>query len=450
MAVNEYGIDTNDIIFGGGAGYLPYFNDLLKDTTALQLGQGSLGQGLLNTLVQLRQNPASGPLGLAAFGTFGGTQGRAAGTAGQGLRDPYQGAFDRALSGLMSGIFGNPGSIYNPDNRGQVNTEATIFANANEAPTMKPANAMSAPNSMINTVLGTERPKKLATGGVVKLGDVRNMLRDFLEKAVDDADFAERVAKTNKVTSALQKLNEHRASTEGSEQPVTLAQGGNMVFAGEPHFITDARGNAKAVITEDGQPEMVKGIPGGVEVVPMNPLRRALYERSKRFSRVLAALDEGENAIPGAQTGAKFMFPNIPGSKVNTSHEGSNLLPSAGGPATPREQQVGPQFRSTYDPNTGRFTLPSEATNATTADDIQGYAKLLGGALANTSQAFNPQSLRELASGQVMRSLPSATALSTVPPTVRAGLMAFLSQALGMSPEDVQFEIDQFRPTALS
>lgn len=499
---NDYGIPSDPVTLGGGYGYLPFYEDLLKNNMALQLGQGGLGNDLLKSLMEMRNNPAAGPLGLAAYGAFGGGgQSVAAGTGGKGLVNPYGGAFDRALSGMMSGVFGNKGSIYNPDNGGQVNLDNTTFNDPNKAPALTPAAASAAPNPTQDWISawqafnpgktwgkdkGIDYPAPgLKGGGTVatsggggkseaptdtRVSEHAAELKHFIAKALNDGDFAERVKKASQVSRAVAKVREHDAAANATPppmmsptpgaSPVPMMATGGVVVGGQPHFIVDAKGNKVAAITEDGQPEQVSSTPGGVEVTPMNPVRRALYEQSKAWSRMLAGLDpqlgqklsaadRGGGGIPGAATGASFLFPNIPGSGMNSDPSGANSLPSAGGPAATRQQQVGSAFKSSYNPATGAFTLPSEATDATSANDNAGYAKMLGGAWSAGNMAIDPGTLRSLNAGQYPSKLLSSTEMATLDPSQRAGYLAFLQQGLGLTPEDAQFEIKRFTPTAL-
>lgn len=563
--MNDYGIPSDPITYGGGAGYIPFYTDLLKDNTALQLGQGSLANDFFKNLLDLRSNPAAGPLGLAAFGAFGGgAQNVAAGTGGKGLVDPYGGAFDRALGGLMSGIFSNPGSIYNPDNKGQVNTSKTTFNDPNQAPALTPTTAAQADNgaqSWLNMVMGrlTGGPVNLAAGGLIPASTKKatEHLKGFVQDAADVNDLADRMGKASKVIKATRDIAEHvpggkippRTAAPGpggvpgyagggkfygfdtpqlamdfarsiaSATPEQLqalrdiaagkvvlpsrapgpvptgtpgpdgtivppsvsapnvpvgtfpplppdwhaptptpgrADGGGVTVGGQPHYIVDGQGNVKANITEDGQPEKVTGIPGGVEVTPMNPVRRAAYEAAKNWSHVLAGLDAqypSATGAPGLATGGQYLFPSIPNSLVNTGpgDSGSNLLPTAGGPGVSRQDQIGQNyFKSTYDPTTGKFTLPSEATDATTANDVAGFSKLLGGALSSGNTAINVDALKSLNAGLVPDKLFSASELGTMSPSQQAGYYGLLQQALGVSPQDAQAMIKRFTPTSFT
>lgn len=56
------------------------------------------------------------------------------------------------------------------------------------------------------------------------------------------------------------------------------------IIGGEPHFIVNSKGVPKAALTEDSKPEAVVGEQGGVEVIPLDPTRRAAYEMRKSRS----------------------------------------------------------------------------------------------------------------------------------------------------------------------
>lgn len=472
--MNDYGIPSDPITYGGGAGYIPFYTDLLKDNTALQLGQGSLGNDLLKNLTDLATNPASGPLGLAAYGAFGGgPQSVAAGTGGKGLVNPYSGSLDRALSGMMSGVFGNKGSIFNPDNGGQVNTNDTTFNDPNQAPAPSPTAAAKADNNQADLISAWEAyhpgqnwydqvanriaggPVNLEHGGILPAnpGPASEHLKKFVAGSAGAEDLADRLAKSSKLLKAAKDIREHGMEpATGSPISKNLATGGGVAVGGEPHYIVDGSGNVKANITEDGQPEAVTGIPGGIEVTPMNPVRQAAYETAKNWSRVLAGLDAKYgtpgNGVPGMATGGQYMFPSIPTSLVNTGAggSGSNLLPSSGGPAAPVKQNP---FKSTYDPTTGAFTLPSEATDATTANDNAGYAKLLGGAF-DSNTAISPDVKTALNAGLAPSKLLSATALSTLPQSQQQDYSQFLQSALGVPAGDVAGMIRRFAPTSFT
>jgi len=75
--------------------------------------------------------------------------------------------------------------------------------------------------------------------------------------------------------------------TQRPKDPVTgqeLAEGGGAIIGGEPHFIVDSHGVPKAALTEDGKDEAVMGAQDGVEVIPLDPARRAAYEAKKARS----------------------------------------------------------------------------------------------------------------------------------------------------------------------
>jgi hypothetical protein len=82
--------------------------------------------------------------------------------------------------------------------------------------------------------------------------------------------------------SALGELRYRPAKVVDITQLYAVPQGKHgVVVGGEPHWIVDNEGNPVAAITEDGQPEMVKGAKHGVEVVPLLPERRVSYELKK-------------------------------------------------------------------------------------------------------------------------------------------------------------------------
>lgn len=89
--------------------------------------------------------------------------------------------------------------------------------------------------------------------------------------------------------------------------PMPLKTGGDMVLSGAPHWIVNPMGQPVAALTEDGKPEQVKG-KGGVEVVPLDPSRKAAYEARKK-------------AVPGKQSGGKVKTNNELSRRTTTSKE---------------------------------------------------------------------------------------------------------------------------------
>jgi hypothetical protein len=126
----------------------------------------------------------------------------------------------------------------------------------------------------------------------------------------------------------------HGGVAPGADTGVTLG--------GQPHWIVDENGYPVAAITEDGALENVRGLAnGGVEVTPLRPDRFEQYTgqapgESDIWGRMLARMQvQAQPAVPGAATGQQFMFPDIPGSQVDTAPgPGSNQIPTWGGPTS--------------------------------------------------------------------------------------------------------------------
>jgi len=146
MATDVYGLPTESINYGMGAGWLPFLNQRDQLLAAMDASRGQLGAGLLDTVTNLMRDPAAGPLGLAAYGAFGGgSQAASQATGGAGVPNPYGGLMDKLLAGLSQAVM-NPGSPFNPENKGQYNTGAVPIVDPNKAPMMTPESAAKAPN----------------------------------------------------------------------------------------------------------------------------------------------------------------------------------------------------------------------------------------------------------------------------------------------------------------
>lgn len=182
MTTDQYGLPVGDINYGTGAGWLPLLNQRDQLLAAMDASRGQLGSGLLNTVVDLMRSPTAGPLGLAAYGSFGGgAQNIAQGTGGEGIPNPYGGLMDRLLAGLAGAVM-NPGSPFNPDNKGQYNPGAAEVIDPFKAPMMTPEAAAKAPNTAPDLIKAWEayNPGKthpdrgmygLQYGGGVSFGD---------------------------------------------------------------------------------------------------------------------------------------------------------------------------------------------------------------------------------------------------------------------------------------
>lgn len=223
---------------------------------------------------------------------------------------------------------------------------------------------------------------------------------------------------------------------------------GGVTLAGKPHWIVDENGYPVAAITEDGAPENVRGLKhGGVEVTPLRPDRFEQYTgqdagESDMWGRMLARMD----VTPGAATGQKFLFPDIPGSGVDTSPEpGSNLIPSAGGPSEPMKTGTAYGAGSTPSSLTDLFKMTAGAPGANRTEQ---YAQLLGGALSQNTTAG--ELVKALNQGRAPSALPSRQQLSTMSPSQRAGYMALLQQmGIVQSPEDFAHFVNQYTPAGL-
>lgn len=394
--MSAYGLPDQPITYGQGAGWLPFVNERDQLLASLYNSQGQLGSNILGSLLKLASDPAAGPLGLLASGAFGGgAQNIAAGTGGKGIASPYSGLLDRLLTGLSQSVM-NPGSPFNPDNGGQYNTGAAGVPkiDPNKAPMMTPESAAAAPNQAVDW------------------------------------------------TKAWNTYNPN------DQKPIPgAALGAGITLGGQPHFITDAAGNQVAKLTEDGKPEHIAGV--GVEVTPLDPVRRAQYESSKQFGSMFGEMTGRMLPQRDFATGGTALFPDIAGSKVDSEGPGSQMLPTSGGPAGSRADQVGSYFKSTLDPTTGKFSMPGEATDATSANDPAGYAKMLGGALSADNTAVDSGALKSLNAGLAPSKLFSAQVLGSMSPSQQKSYLALL-QSMGLgSPEDTLDMIRKGRPDAM-
>ncbi|MDE1850052.1 MAG: hypothetical protein KGI00_04970 [Candidatus Micrarchaeota archaeon] len=389
-SVDMYGIPSGDVTIGGGFGYLPYYDASQKNLNDLYKTQGSLGENLLSELTKLRLDPTAGPAALAAFNQYGGgAQNIAQGTGGVGVPFKEQSLYDQLIQGLGQGIM-NPGSPFNPANKGQFNLEAAPYTkpDANNAPAPTPQKAAEAPNN-------------------------------------------------------AQALIDAYKAYHGGQTPPGLA-GGGVVFAGKPHWIINDNGVPMAEITEDGKPEQVNGI-GGVEVTPLDPARKLAYEHGK----LLADMEARVSPPPvKAATGTNMLFPQMPGSTVNTrvgAPSATAELPTYGGTSVSREEQVAATnpFKETGVKDSGTFEMP------TGPNDIARYAKLLGGALSAGNTLVNVDALKELNAGKMPSQLLSSTELSSMLPSQQAGYLAMLQQAGLGNVNDLKAQIKAGTPVAL-
>ena len=253
-----------------------------------------------------------------------------------------------------------------------------------------------------------------------------------------------------------------------------------MTLGGAPHYIVDAEGNPVAALTEDGKPEEVKGV-GGVEVVPLDPMRNALYESRKQQADMGLAIAETEenlkptrkvdpNKVPMITPDEAAQVPNVlpneianlqvggfqmlPEQWVGGGRVGGTRLPTGGGPGRSREEQIGPR-----DDMTATLEGEGAASVADLLSDLDPgteayrtkWAKLLGSRLSDTgSQAINVDIVKALNQGRAPDKLISQSAFSTMGLDSQADYTNFL-QELGIirSPEHLLAEQRRFSPTAL-
>ena len=252
------------------------------------------------------------------------------------------------------------------------------------------------------------------------------------------------------------------------------AKGGDMTLQGQPHFVVDSSGYPVAALTEDGKPEKVSGI-GGIEVTPLDPARKKAYEAKKEkvdpnkapmmtpekaakapdgWGKMIADHEAAvQKMMPGyTDGGVKSLLPfptTVPA--LTTVPGGPNQpfpVPTTGGPTMTRAEQVGPYFQPKL---AGTFEdLMASITPGAGETYGQRYAKLLGGALSATNQAFNPESLRSLNLGLAPNKLPSANVWATLDSSMRDSYASYLQQlGISRSPQDLASQINRFRPASL-
>jgi hypothetical protein len=107
-----------------------------------------------------------------------------------------------------------------------------------------------------------------------------------------------------------------------------------------------------------------------------------------------------------------------------------------------RQAAIGPSFKSQYDPATGSMTMP------TGANDVERYAKILGGALTSSDRAVGTDLLSSLNAGNVNR-LPTATELKTMLPSEQNGIYSLMQQMGLGNVKDLQAQVKAFTPVAL-
>lgn len=106
------------------------------------------------------------------------------------------------------------------------------------------------------------------------------------------------------------------------------AGGGAVTVGGQPHWIVDNDGRPVAALTEDNKPEMIKG-KAGVEVIPLDPARKAAYEsRKKNVPGLLDGGRVGHNAA--GQRGAPSRRPGKNAGDSTRTQSGSRATLSDG------------------------------------------------------------------------------------------------------------------------
>lgn len=108
------------------------------------------------------------------------------------------------------------------------------------------------------------------------------------------------------VRKLLDALTENQRTNVPDDYEFNFAKGGGVIVGGQPHFIVDSRGVPKAALTEDNKPEAIVGNATGVEVIPLDPQRKAAYEARKMASGKKPTA--GLGGLPALKVGGKVKF----------------------------------------------------------------------------------------------------------------------------------------------
>ncbi len=249
--------------------------------------------------------------------------------------------------------------------------------------------------------------------------------------------------------------------------------GGSMVVGGGPHYIVDSEGNPVAALSEDGKPEEVTGV-GGVEVIPLDPMRNALYESRKAQADMAGAISEAEeslkpiqkidsNKVPmltpesAAQT-ANVMpkevatlqlggFQMLPEQWLSKGAVGKVPLPTSGGPSQTRAEQIGPL--PTFDANMGINTFEDLEEMLDPGSDTfkKHHARLTGTAIAKQSQVVDAGMIRAMLSGVAPDKIMSSLEFGTLDPTIQAAYTSMLRDR-GVTSEVMFNQMRRARPTS--
>ncbi len=257
---------------------------------------------------------------------------------------------------------------------------------------------------------------------------------------------------------------------------VEMEDGGGMQIGGAPHFIVDADGNKVAALTEDGKPEEVKGV-GGVEVIPLDPMRNALYESRKQQAEMANAIAQKEeelqptqkvdpNKLPMMTPDTAAQTPNIMPKEIANlelggfamlpeqwrggGDVGSVRLPTQGGPSGNRQTQIGD--RTDFKADDGRTIEDMLSVMQPGLDESNQsqFAQMLGGFLSDNNEAIPLEALRSLNAGRAPEKLLSSTDMATLDTSTQAHYAALLQQ-MGIidSPQQLIDQQRKFAPTAL-
>lgn len=247
-----------------------------------------------------------------------------------------------------------------------------------------------------------------------------------------------------------------------------------MVVGGGPHYIVDSEGNPVAALSEDGKPEEVKGV-GGVEVIPLDPMRNALYESRKAQSEMSTAIAEAEetlkptqkvdpNKLPMMTPDTAAQTPNVmphevarlelggfqmlPEQWLSQGKVGKVRLPTTGGSAQTRAEQIGPRLEFDTEVNGASFEDLMGVLDPGSSTYKERHAQLVGSGIANVSQAVDPGMIRAMLSGVAPDKIMSSTDFDTLNPTMQAAYTSMLRDR-GITSEDMIGQMRRFTPTAL-
>lgn len=489
-------IDPEGFYYGLGSWWLENENEKQRMLSTDKGIRSQAGLGLMGALTQLLTSPTAGPLGLAAAARYGGPQSIASETGGEGIdMSGPQSRYDTLLDSMLkyaNQVGSEASDIPVLDQGGAIPIPTPVATPTPEKPKKPPTTA--GPSDKDLEKYGGRALIEKVKDYVKQGGKAENYLNQIknvqaLANLVDVGKVPAPLARPPRSLglsgiprqSILQMLEQYASmlpymnlvnKDSGSPRP-GFAEGGSMSIGGQPHFITDAAGNKVAALTEDGKSEQVSGV-GGVEVTPLDPMRKALYESRKRMAKELAQAEESLKPPKIDPNKAPMMTPDqavktmniMPREMARLQHGGFQMLPDQwtsmggvgqvpipthGGTSQTRAEQIGPRPKINWGEDNDSYESMLAGLDPGSPDYKSHFATLLGTAFAEGNQAIDPATIRSLLRGKAPDKLISGSDFGTMDPSLQTDYASLL-QAMGIirSPSDLASQMNRYSPTALS